>query len=209
MSVAIDLYVVVERALFAADAAWLGALSALAALDVAGLAVQVRTREEGPLRRAVLARAAREATAGSAAPVLLNGDAAVATRLAYAGAHWPEFAIPRARHRGRGLRGASVHAPGACIRAARAGADFVVAGPVFDAGSKPVPGQGLVALRAIAQAAPLPVLAIGGITPPRVEACLAAGASGIAVVSYVLRARSIAAAVGTLRDALDAARWRG
>jgi thiamine monophosphate synthase len=95
MSAAIDLYVVCERALFETDRAWLAALAVLAALDVDGLALQVRTRGESATRRAVLARAAADATAGSQLPVLLNGEAARATRLGYAGAHWPEALIPR------------------------------------------------------------------------------------------------------------------
>lgn len=206
MSAAIDLYVVCERALFDTDGAWLAALAALAALDVDGLALQVRASSEDAARRAVLARAAGAATAGSPVPVLLNGEAARATRLGYAGAHWPEALIPCARHRGRGLRGASVHGQQAARHAARAGADFVVAGPVFDAGSKPVCGVGTAPLGAIAAAAGRPLLAIGGITPARVAACLAAGASGIAVVSHVLRARDPGAAVRALRTALDEAR---
>lgn len=206
MSTEIDLYVICERALFDSDGAWLGALSVLAALDVRGLALQVRARTEDAARRAVLARVARAATTGSRVPVLLNGDGTRASRLAYDGAHWPEADIPRARHRGRGVRGASVHTPQASRRAARAGADFVVAGPVFDAGSKPVRGQGTDCLRAIAAAVELPVLAIGGITPARVAACLAVGAHGVAVVSHVLRARDPGTAVRALRSALDDAR---
>jgi thiamine-phosphate diphosphorylase len=98
-----------------------------------------------------------------------------------------------------------VHSPAAALRAEAAGADFVVAGTIFDAGSKHVPGTGLDHLHAIANATSLPVLAIGGVTPGRVASCIEAEASGVAVVSAVLRATDIAAAIRDLRQALDAA----
>ena len=76
----------------------------------------------------------------------------------------------------------------------RFGADYVLFGPVFDAGSKPVAGVGLEALRAVSTVSTVPVLAIGGITPRRVPACLAAGAVGVGVVSGILHAPDPAAA---------------
>jgi thiamine-phosphate diphosphorylase len=120
--------------------------------------------------------------------------------------HWPEAVVP-SQPEGCGLlRGASVHSPEAAHRAEAAGAAFVVAGTIFDAGSKPAPGEGLDKLQQIAAATSLPVLAIGGITPERLQQCIDAGASGVAVVSYVLMAPDMAAAVRDLREALDEAR---
>jgi thiamine monophosphate synthase len=55
----------------------------------------------------------------------------------------------------------------------------------------------------------LPVLAIGGITPARVAACIAAGASGVASVSEVLGAPDPVVAVHELRRALHVARALG
>jgi len=93
----------------------------------------------------------------------------------------------------------------AATRAEAAGAHFVVAGTVFDAGSKPVAGEGVEKLRRIAEATRLPVLAIGGVRPDRMRACIEAGAAGVAVVTSVLRAPDMAAAVHELREALDEA----
>jgi thiamine monophosphate synthase len=221
---AIDLYLFVERNVFETDAAWLDALAELAGMDVPGLALQVRTKTEAPERAIVLAREARALTRDALAPVLLNGTTAEAVELGYAGVHWPEALIPDGRAPltltlspgGRGdrkrrrveteTRGASVHSVEACARAEAAGADFVVAGTIFDAGSKPVAGEGLAKLRRIAQATRLPVLAIGGVRPDRVAACVEAGAAGVAVVTSVLRAPDMPAAVRELREALDEAR---
>jgi thiamine monophosphate synthase len=257
MKPAIDLYVFAERYVFDTDAAWLEALRELAATDVPGLALQVRTKSEPPDRALKLARDARKATRNARVPVLLNGSTAEALELGYGGVHWPEALIPaegepltltllrqgsgQVSPEGRGdtnrkgradtsknrgasrkreagvrsevaghdlLRGASVHSVEACDRAEAAGADFVVAGTIFDAGSKPVAGEGLEKLRSIVEATRLPVLAIGGVRPDRVKACLEAGAAGVAVVTSVLRAPDLPAAVRELREALDEAHAR-
>jgi thiamine-phosphate diphosphorylase len=214
VTAATDLYVFVERNVFDTDGRWLEALTRLAAMDVPGLAVQVRTKSEAPDRAIALARLARAATREARIPVLLNGSTEEALALGYGGVHWPEALIPEpvalaltSSSEGAGqavLRAASVHSVEACTRAEAAGADFVVAGTIFDAGSKPVPGEGLEKLRRIAEATRLPVLAIGGVQPDRVAACIEVGAAGVAVVTSVLRAPDMAAAVQELRAALDA-----
>jgi thiamine-phosphate diphosphorylase len=201
-----DLYIFVERSIFETDAAWLLALSVLASFEVEDVAVQVRTRSEPPERATELARQARSATEDARVPVLLNGSSEQALELAYEGVHWPEALIPDRAEDVDLLRGASVHSPEAAARAEQAGADFLVAGTVFDAGSKPVTGGGVEALRRMASATHLPVLAIGGVTPQRVATCIEAGAAGVAVVTSVLRAPDMATAVRDLREALDAAK---
>ena len=219
----VDLYVVAERSVFRTDSVWLAAIEAVIGTNDSGLAVQVRMKSESPERARALAIEARSVTRGSRIPVLLNGANEEAIALGYDGVHWPEALIPPDPAKGpvrysgppspkseRGLRGgvraASVHSPEAAMRAEAAGAHFLVAGTIFDAGSKDAPGQGLDHLRAIANATSLPVLAIGGVTPKRVEACIDAGAAGVAVVTNVLLAPDIAAAVRDLREALDTAR---
>lgn len=205
MSSAIDLYVYVERNVFESDAAWLDALSELASLDTPGLALQVRTRSEVPDRALTLAREARSITLDAHVPVIYNGTTLSALDLGFGGVHWPEATIPSHEDTSPLLRGASVHSDEACGRAEAAGAHFLVAGTIFDAGSKPVAGEGVEKLRTIAAATTLPVLAIGGIRPDRVAACVAAGAAGVAVVTSVLHAPDMSAAVRELRAALDEA----
>jgi len=62
--------------------------------------------------------------------------------------------------------------------------DYLIFGTVFETDSKP--GQsaaGVAALTAVASATSLPVLAVGGITPQRIAAVMAAGGSGAAGIS--------------------------
>ena len=65
--------------------------------------------------------------------------------------------------------------------------DYVFAGSVFSTASHPHrPGAGLSALaESVTLANPTPVVAIGGITPPKAPWALAAGAHGVAVLSGV------------------------
>jgi len=64
---------------------------------------------------------------------------------------------------------------------------FVVFGPVFDTPSKRAfgPAQGLSALQA-ACGLQIPILALGGVEPKAVPACMAAGAAGVACVRGIL-----------------------
>jgi len=69
-------------------------------------------------------------------------------------------------------------------------ADFLLFGPVFEkcvAGERITEGSGLELLRqACIAAGPVPVLALGGITAETTNACLEAGASGIAGIRLFL-----------------------
>jgi thiamine-phosphate diphosphorylase len=198
--------VVIDRGVFDSDEAWLRAIEALADIDSRGLALQVRLKETTPEHAMSLATEARVVTWASEVPVFFNGATEEAVAFDYNGVQWPEVLIPSQEEVTTILRGASVHSPEAARRARQAGADFVVAGTIFDAGSKDALGQGIDHLRGIVMSTPLPVLAIGGVSPERVAACIQAGAAGVAVVTGVLSAPDPVAAVREYRQALDEAR---
>lgn len=85
----------------------------------------------------------------------------------------------------RVLVGRSVHSLEEAVRARGEGADFLLAGTVFESRSHPArPGLGIDWVGEIARAGP-PVIAIGGVQPQHVAALLTSGASGVAVVSGV------------------------
>ena len=70
------------------------------------------------------------------------------------------------------------------------GVDYHFFSPVYPTPSKPDhPGTGVGALRSFCKVAdPIPVYALGGITPERVAECLQAGAYGVAVLSGIMEA---------------------
>lgn len=86
------------------------------------------------------------------------------------------------------------------------GADYVFFSPIFASPSKPgYVGVGVEELREFCKriGADVPVYALGGITPERVEPCLEAGAYGVAVLSGILHQEDFRAAAESYLDALQ------
>jgi len=103
------------------------------------------------------------------------------------------------------LLGASVHSVDEARAAQADGADFVLAGTIWDTPShSDRPGAGPALLREISGAIIRPTIAIGGVTPERVPEAFDAGAVGVAVIRGVWDAPDSAAAVaGYLKH------WKG
>ncbi|HEY5639983.1 MAG TPA: thiamine phosphate synthase [Dehalococcoidia bacterium] len=166
-------------------------------------AVQLREKDLPPPDLTRLARRLREAIGGRAL-LVVNGNADVARDLGADGLHLPSDA-PFARPDGVALVGRSVHSVEDAVRAEREGADYVIAGPIYETASHPDrPAAGVELVSRAATALSIPVVAIGGITAPRVPDVLSAGAAGVAVISAVLGAESPAAGAAALREALEA-----
>ena len=86
-----------------------------------------------------------------------------------------------------GLLGASCHSATAAVRAARAGADYVTVSPVWQTRTHPdAEPAGIDVLRLAAERSGVPVLALGGITPPRARISQIVGAHGAAAISGLL-----------------------
>ena len=62
--------------------------------------------------------------------------------------------------------------------------------------------SGILTLRKVVQATPLPIIAIGGITSEKVSEVMEAGAYGIAVISAVCCEKDPEAATKSLQNAL-------
>ena len=88
--------------------------------------------------------------------------------------------------------------------------DYIGAGPVFGTRSKSnaPPALGLETLARIVRASPVPVIAIGGITPDNLDAVVEAGVHGVAVLSGIVAAADPAAATARYQAALEAALQR-
>jgi thiamine-phosphate pyrophosphorylase len=177
---------------------------------VAGLpAVQVREKDLGALEVAALCRQLLAAITPARCLFVVNDRVDVALAVGADGVQRTSTSLPVSDIRGivkNGmLIGASVHSLEESIEAEAAGADWVTFGPVYDTPSKRAYGapQGLGALGRVARAVRIPVIAIGGITPERVEEVRGAGARGVAVISAILAAESPASAVRAFREALD------
>ncbi len=91
------------------------------------------------------------------------------------------------------LIGASTHNLAEAQTAERAGADFIVFGPIFETESKKQygPPVGIEALRMVTGNVRIPVLALGGINVRNFREAIDAGASGIAGISLFSNASDI------------------
>jgi thiamine-phosphate pyrophosphorylase len=95
------------------------------------------------------------------------------------------------------LLGRSASTVDEAVRAAKGGASYIGAGPVWATPSKEDadPPIGLDGLRAIADAVAIPVVAIGGIDASNARACIDAGATGVAVIRAASDAARLSAAL--------------
>jgi thiamine-phosphate diphosphorylase len=171
------------------------------------------------LRDKTLAGAAlREAAAGIAVAVrragatfVVNDSVDVALAVSADGVHLgpDDEPVSQARARWPGLLGASARTPERARELVAAGADYLGVGPVYGTATKAdAPGiLGLDGLGAVVRAigGAVPVVGIGGIRAENAAAVLAAGAAGVAVISAVVGAEDVQAAVRAVREALDQA----
>jgi thiamine-phosphate pyrophosphorylase len=193
-----------------------GLVAAVEAAVTGGVdAIQLREKDMPSEELLPLARRLRQAMEGRAVPagrralLLVNGPLAVALAAEADGVHLPEDAPPVERPRRSFLIGRSVHSLAAARRAEAEGADYLIAGPVYETRSHP--GRepaGLALIEEVTRSVRTPTLAIGGVTAERVDEVVRAGASGVAVISAILAQRDRQAATTEIRHALDAA-WVG
>ncbi|MBP1932735.1 thiazole tautomerase TenI [Ammoniphilus resinae] len=82
--------------------------------------------------------------------------------------------------------GRSVHSLQEAKEMESQGVDFLLFGHIYQTGSKPgLAARGIESLKEIVEAVSIPVIAIGGIKVCHIEEIIAAGASGIAVMSGI------------------------
>jgi thiamine-phosphate pyrophosphorylase len=154
--------------------------------------VQLRAKSAPDRRVLALGAALRAATRAARACFVVNDRFDLALLAGADGVHLGQEDLPPERIpaglRARLLVGRSTHTLEEVRRAVREAVDYVAFGPVFGTASKESPwdARGVEALgEAVRLAAPLPLVAIGGIDARRAGALRAAGCAGIAVISAV------------------------
>jgi thiamine-phosphate pyrophosphorylase len=155
-----------------------------------------------------VACALRALTKRAHVPFVVNDRVDVALAAGADGVHLGQEDLPLAAARElagtRLVIGVSTHTPAQAEAAARAGADYLGFGPVFATSTKanPDPVQGVAMLaEAVRRAAPVPVVAIGGIGLAQVEEIAASGAAAACVISGVNSAPDVVAAGRTVSAA--------
>jgi thiamine-phosphate diphosphorylase len=155
--------------------------------------VQLRERDLEARELARLTEQCLALTAGTPCKVLVNDRTDVALGTGAHGVHLRadsidaavvRCAVPQAFLVGRSVHGAAE----AAAVARRGGVDYLIMGTLFPSASKS-PARSLTGLEEVARACravPVPVLAIGGITPERVDEIVKSGAAGLAGIGLFI-----------------------
>jgi thiamine-phosphate pyrophosphorylase len=103
------------------------------------------------------------------------------------------------------LIGVSTHSVDEARSAELDGADFITYGPIFETPSKKGMGDpvGKESIRDVQRAIDIPIFALGGIKSGDITKVMAAGATGVAMISAVITADDIKKAARKCMNAVD------
>lgn len=168
------------------------------AADGGATVIQLRLKDVSTDERVERGRPFRELCDETGTTFVVNDDVGAAIELSADGVHLgrddpgADLAIQTQL-----LLGRSAATVEEAVAAAKGGASYIGAGPVWATPSKEDadPPIGLDGLRAIADAVSIPVVAIGGIDASNAHACIEAGATGVAVVRAAREAARLVAAL--------------
>jgi thiamine-phosphate pyrophosphorylase len=175
-------------------------------------AVQLREKDSSTRERFELGKKLRQVTSAADALLLVNGDAALARAIGADGVHLPADGLPvdvcRKVLAPGMIVGVSTHSLAEARDAEIAGADFITYGPVYYTESKAKYGApvGVGALCEVCAGGRLPVFALGGIKRSNINEVIAAGASGVAMISAVLAAEDCRSAAAGIAECVHKAR---
>jgi thiamine-phosphate pyrophosphorylase len=173
--------------------------------------VQFRQKTGGVRNVLLEARKTQAVCHDTSIPLVIDDHLDVALAVGAAGVHLgqEDFPIPEAREvlGPDVIIGATAASAREVAAAYEEDADYVGFGPVFPTRSKSSPKavRGIEGLREACEAAPIPVIAIGGMTHDRVREVLEAGAHGVAVLSAIATANDPERAAARFRAAINGA----
>ena len=179
-----------------------------AALSAGAPVVQVRSKDGTDRELHDLADRVARLCEEAGALCLVDDRVDIALAVGAGGTHLGAHDLPLAAARRVAgpshLLGGTARDPERARRLVAEGADYLGVGPAYPTTTKTgLPDAlGPAGIRAVAEAVPVPVIAIGGVTADRVAGLLAAGAAGVAVVGAVTAAADPAEATRELLRAL-------
>jgi thiamine-phosphate pyrophosphorylase len=158
--------------------------------------IQLRAKNKSIEELVKLAKELHELTAKSAAPLIVNDYAEVASSTPVEGVHVGQdddsIEIVRRRVKRDILVGKSTHSLEQARAAEREGADYIGFGPIFATPTKPDYAPiGLENIRRVHTEVNLPIFCIGGINIDNLQSVIDAGAKRVVMVSALLKAHNI------------------
>ena len=172
--------------------------------------VQLRDKEASTAQRVEAARALKDALSGTGVPLVINDDIDAAIEADVDGLHIGQDDLNPAKARARlgpeKILGLSCESVEQVKAADSALVDYLGLGTVFPTATQPdhKDALGLSGMAALARAAQLPSVAIGGLKAAHAAAVIAAGCDGVAVVSAICGQADPEAAAREISQAITA-----
>lgn len=183
----------------------------LAEMAIAGGAdtIQLRSKSVSTKELIETARAMKKICSRSGVPLIINDRVEIAMEVEADGVHLGQDDVPIST--ARKMLGSSCIIGGSAGNLDEAeiclneGADYIGSGPVYYTGSKKDAGPaiGLKSLKKLVERIPVPVIAIGGISPVNIPELLKTGVHGVAVISAVCMSDDPAKATGEFTKIMD------
>jgi thiamine-phosphate pyrophosphorylase len=186
----------------------------LAAVRGGVTVVQLREKDASARETLELGRALLARLRPLGVPLLVNDRVDLALALGADGVHVGQSDLPPEVARRllgpEALVGLSITGPEDLPTLDPAVVDYAGVGPLFPTASKAdaTPALGLEGFARLRRQLPVPVVAIGGITPANASDVIAAGADGVSVVSAICSAEDCELAANTLARTVQAGRAR-
>ena len=188
-----EILVITSRKRFEREADFLKQIEKIAAAKPFGIVLR---EKDLPVKEySALARKVRDICRSAGASLIVHGHPEVARELGILARHMPLDALEKLSSEERKefrVLGASCHSVEDVLRAKNLGCDYVTAGHVYATDCKPgLPPRGADFLAEVCgPAAPMPVFALGGLTPARAPEVRRAGAAGFAMMSSAMDAEN-------------------
>lgn len=185
--------VITSRKRFEGEEDFLKQIEKIAAAKPFGIVLR---EKDLPVKEySVLARKVRDICRSAGALLIVHSHPEVARELGIPALHMPLDALEKMSSEERKefeVLGASCHSVEDVLRAKAFGCDYVTAGHVYATDCKPgLPPRGADFLAEVCgPAAPMPVFALGGLTPARAPEVRRAGAAGFAMMSSAMDAEN-------------------
>ena len=158
-------------------------------LDVGVKAIQLREKDLDDQSLFQLAQPISQLCKTYDASLFINTKVKVAIDVGAIGLHLPdnETSVNQIREKVNNdlLIGCSVHSVETAKKREADGADFITYSPIYPTYNRP--GVGIDKLNKLARQVDIPIFALGGVSPTRVDECLSAGVTGVAVMSGIMR----------------------
>ncbi|MCY6371078.1 thiamine phosphate synthase [Clostridium ganghwense] len=150
-----------------------------------------------------IAKKIKEITSGENVKLIVNGNIELARKIKAQGFHIGFEKFMEQKYKFDGLLGVSVHSLEEAVLAEKNGADYILTGHVYETNCKKgLRPRGVEFIKSITSNVSIPVIALGGINEKNVWQVLSTGASGVAVMSYIMAAEDPYIATKLLKNRL-------